>query len=221
MRLGGPGGVHVPPGPFIANGITDSFFATRGIARYGNRRIIRVSRKEGILGRFEHYFLLINKWAITLSLSAMAVIVFSNVTLRYTTNYSIIWAEEVARYLMIWMTFLGAGMVLRVGGHVAISNLQELLNPKLQRMLRLLIVGLLLSFSAIMIWMGIEYMYLARFQVTPATRIPFSYIYAAMPIGFALFVAHMLLIVRGFIADNNFIDPDEAESGIALAVRGD
>ncbi len=52
-------------------------------------------------------------------------IVFVNVVLRYTTGDSIVWAEEVARHLMIWVTFLGAGLVLRFGGHVAIDALHQ------------------------------------------------------------------------------------------------
>mgnify|MGYP006185517733 CR=1 FL=1 len=61
---------------------------------------------------FERVFVEANKWALIAILAAMACIVFANVSLRYLTNYSITWAEEVARYLMIWMTFLGAGLAL-------------------------------------------------------------------------------------------------------------
>ena len=42
--------------------------------------------------------------------------VFANVALRFLTDHSILWVEEVSRYLMIWLTFLGAGLVLRYGG---------------------------------------------------------------------------------------------------------
>ena len=55
---------------------------------------------------FERHFLAANRWALILLLAAMAVIVFANVALRYLTNESIEWAEEVARHLMIWLTFL-------------------------------------------------------------------------------------------------------------------
>lgn len=156
--------------------------------------------------RFEHYFIAVNKWALVLLLSAMAVIVFANVSLRYLTNFSITWAEEVARYLMVWMTFIGAGLALRTGGHVAIGNFQEMLGPGAQRVVRGLILCLLLAFFAIMIWMGKDYMDRMRFQVTPATRISFSYIYAAMPIGFALLIVHLLLIARSFVLENRFAE---------------
>ncbi|WP_367717577.1 TRAP transporter small permease [Nitratireductor sp. GISD-1A_MAKvit] len=155
---------------------------------------------------FERYFVALNKWALILLLGAMAVIVFANVSLRYLTNFSITWSEEVARYLMIWMTFLGAGLALRTGGHVAVGNFQEMLGQNGQRTVRILILLLLLAFFSIMIWMGMNYMDRARFQLTPATRISFSYIYAAMPIGFGLLIVHLLLIARSFVLDNRFAE---------------
>lgn len=156
------------------------------------------------LSKLENAFVELNKWALILLLGAMSVIVFVNVSLRYLTNYSIPWAEEVARYMMVWMTFIGAGLTLRYGGHVAIGNLMDALPPRAQRLLRTVIVVCLFAFFAIMIWVGYTYAMRMRFQLTPATRIPFSYIYAAIPVGFALLAVHLLLIVRGYVTENRF-----------------
>ena len=148
---------------------------------------------------FERMFVALNKWVVVLLLAAMSTIVFANVSLRYLSNFSITWAEEVARYLMIWMTFLGAGLSLRIGGHVAITNLHDFLGIRLQRALRALIGLLLICFFVAMMWIGYEYMTRMGRQLTPATRIPFSYIYAAMPIGFVLMIVHLLLIAHSYV----------------------
>ncbi|WP_198174416.1 TRAP transporter small permease [Mesorhizobium xinjiangense] len=163
---------------------------------------------------FERLFIEANKWVLILMLGAMAVVVFANVSLRYLTNFSITWSEEVARYLMIWVTFLGAGLALRYGNHVAIANVQEMAPTPMQRLLRGVIVFLLLAFFAIMVWMGYDYMSRTRFQLTPATRIPFSYVYAAMPIGFVLLIVHLLLLARGYVLDSRFetLDPDTSQA---------
>jgi TRAP-type transport system small permease protein len=166
----------------------------------------------------ERIFVEANKWALILILAAMSAIVFANVTLRYTTNFSIVWAEEVARYLMVWMTFLGAGLALRTGGLVAITNLHDALSATPQRVMRLIVVLGLLAFFALMIWVGYSYALRMRFQMTPATRIPFSAIYAAMPIGFALMTVHLLLIARRLVRDNAFdriagVDENSAAGG--------
>ncbi|HRP78810.1 MAG TPA: TRAP transporter small permease [Aquamicrobium sp.] len=166
----------------------------------------------------EDVFVELNKWAVILLLGAMSVIVFTNVSLRYLTNYSIPWAEEVARYLMIWMTFLGAGLTLRYGGHVAITNLMDALSPRGQRLLRAVIVVGLLAFFVVMIWVGYNYAMRMRFQLTPATRIPFSTIYAAIPVGFALLAVHLLLIVRGYVAENRFEEAAEVPGELSGSV---
>ena len=63
-----------------------------------------------MLERLERFLVACNRWLLILLLLAMACIVFANVVLRYTTGDSIVWAEEVARHMMIWVTFLGAGV---------------------------------------------------------------------------------------------------------------
>ncbi|MFC7703570.1 TRAP transporter small permease [Plastorhodobacter daqingensis] len=154
--------------------------------------------------KLEHLFVTLNATAVILCLIAMSGIVFANVSLRGLTNHSIPWADEVARYLMIWMTFLGAGLVLRQGGHVAITNLQDALPGRAQIALRAALVLLLLGFFLFMAWVGRDYMLRMQFQRTPATRIPFSYVYAAMPVGFGLLIVHLLLVARGFVCAGRY-----------------
>ncbi len=153
---------------------------------------------------FERYFLAANRWALIGLLAAMSVIIFTNVVLRYTTSQSIEWAEEVSRHMMIWLTFLGAGPVLRYGGHIAVENLQDALPPKGAVAMRAVVAALLFAFFGFMIWYGWLYMERTMFQLTAATQIPFAYIYSAMLIGGVLLVLHLLLIVRGYVLRREF-----------------
>ena len=111
----------------------------------------------------------------------MSVIIFTNVVLRYVTSDSLEWAEEVARHMMIWLTFLGAGPVLRYGGHIAVENLQDALPRAGAIALRAVVALLLFAFFGFMVWYGLLYMERTQFQTTAVTQIPFAYIYSAMP----------------------------------------
>ncbi|MES1977585.1 MAG: TRAP transporter small permease [Pseudomonadota bacterium] len=153
---------------------------------------------------FERYFLGANRWALILLLAAMAVIIFVNVALRYLTNQSIEWAEEVSRHMMIWLTFLGAGPVLRYGGHIAVENLQDVLPRSMAIAIRAFVALLLFAFFGFMIWYGWLYMGRTMFQLTAATQIPFAYIYAAMPVGGVLLIIHWLLVVKGYVMERKF-----------------
>ena len=156
------------------------------------------------MSTFERYFLNANRWVLILLLAAMSLIIFTNVAMRYLTNDSLEWAEEVARYMMIWLTFLGAGPVLRYGGHIAVENLQDALPRAGGIAVRMLVAALLFGFFGFMVWYGWLYMQRTLFQLTPVTQIPFAYIYSAMLFGGLLLVVHFGLIVRGYVLERRF-----------------
>ena len=153
---------------------------------------------------FERYFVATNRWMLIIMLAVMSVIIFANVVLRYSTNVSIEWAEEVARHLMIWLTFIGCGPVLRYAGHIAVENLQDSLPRPMAIALRAFIAVLLAALFVFLTWYGIDYMDRTQYQQTPATQISFAYIYAALPIGAAMTLIHWLLIVRDYVLERKF-----------------
>jgi TRAP-type C4-dicarboxylate transport system permease small subunit len=162
--------------------------------------------------RFDAWFLRANRALIVALLAAMALAVFANVALRFLTDHSILWVEEASRYAMIWLTFLGAGLVLRHGGHIGIDALQSRL-PRHARTIRAVIVVLLLAFFAFMAWIGTRYALLAWNQTTPVLQIPVGFVYLAIPLGFALLIIHLLLMSASYVRRNEFIvdaefDPD-------------
>ncbi|KQP23021.1 TRAP transporter small permease [Pseudorhodoferax sp. Leaf267] len=161
---------------------------------------------------FERYFLAANRWALILLLASMSVIIFTNVVMRYATNASLEWAEEVARYMMIWLTFLGAGPVLRYGGHIAVENLQDALPSGGGMAVRVLVAALLFAFFGFMVWYGWLYMQRTMFQQTPVTQIPFAYIYSAMMFGGLLLIVHFALIVRGYVQARRFASDEHFDA---------
>ncbi len=166
----------------------------------------------------ERAFVALNRWILIALLAAMACIVFANVTLRYLTNDSLVWAEEVARYLMVWLTFLGAGQVLRFGGHIAIENLHDVLPGPVGRALRGLLVVVLLGFFGTMAWYGAMYTSVMRFQTTAATGISFAWVYLAIPIGFALLVIHLLLVARRYVLERHLVESAEIDAETAASL---
>jgi TRAP-type transport system small permease protein len=156
------------------------------------------------LKTFETYFLAFNRWVLIGMLAAMSVIIFANVGLRYLTNQSIEWAEEVARHLMIWMTFVGCGPVLRHGGHIAVENLQDLMPRRVAQAMRALIWLTLFLFFGFFLWFGLDYMDRTQYQQTPATQISFAFVYAALPVGALMSLVHLLFMARDYVRDRRF-----------------
>ena len=153
---------------------------------------------------FDRVLLRLNRWLIIVILAAMALMVFANVVLRYTTSQSIEWAEEVARHLMIWLTFLGAGPVLRYGGHIAVDNLQDSMPRSVAVAVRLLIAALLFAFFGFMVWYGLQYMERTQYQLTASTQVSMAWVYAAMPVGGVLLLLHWALVLRRYVVERSF-----------------
>ena len=120
----------------------------------------------------ERGFVALNAAVIVLILLAMSAVVGWNVGLRYLTNQSLPWADEVARYAMIWLGFLGAGLALREGAHVAITNLHDVLPRRGAVALRALLLAGMMAFFLFMVWTGWDYMSRTAFQTSPALRLP-------------------------------------------------
>ena len=167
---------------------------------------------------FERAFVAINRWILILLLAAMSVIVFTNVFMRYTTHESLEWAEEVSRHMMIWLTFLGAGLVLRYGGHIAVENLQDALPRRGGVVMRAVVAVLLLAFFGFMVWYGWLYMQRTLFQLTAVTQIPFAYIYAAMPIGGILLIVHGAFIVRRYVLGREFAADEHFDANASASL---
>ena len=115
--------------------------------------------------------------------AAMSLIVGAQVFWRYVLNNSIIWAEEAARYLLVWITMLGASVALRRGHHVAVTMVRQALPRPLARASNLLAQAVLLLLLGVVVWQGV-YLAVANLdQLSPALRIPIGYVYLGIPLG--------------------------------------
>ncbi|MDD2545250.1 MAG: TRAP transporter small permease [Burkholderiaceae bacterium] len=167
---------------------------------------------------FENTLMALNRGALMALLAAMALIIFANVVLRYTTSQSIEWAEEVARYMMVWLTFLGAGPVLRYGGHIAVENLQDSLPLRWAQALRALIALMLFVFFGFIVYAGMTYVGRVQYQMTPTTQVSMSWVYASMPVGGVLLFAHWMLIVRDYVRTRTFASDDHFDANASASL---
>ncbi|MEH2502821.1 TRAP-type C4-dicarboxylate transport system permease small subunit [Bradyrhizobium sp. AZCC 1578] len=84
----------------------------------------------GTIERLIDLYCRLLKLAIAICLAAMVVLVFTNVVLRYLFNSGIATSEELSRWLLVWLTFLGAIMALRLHAHLGVDTLVRALPPR-------------------------------------------------------------------------------------------
>lgn len=122
------------------------------------------------------------------AIAAASLVLFVNVALRYVFLAPISWAEELSIYLVIWIVFIGAGVLIRTGGHITVDLLPRALSPALRRALHVVVMLLILCFLAVFIYYsGLHTLRVrASGQLTPIMLAPMWLTYLAMPVGGAL-----------------------------------
>lgn len=120
----------------------------------------------------------------------MAYFVFATaaqVVARYVLKVSAPWAEETARYVFIWMTFLGASYAAKKGIHIRVDILESALGKygnivKHGSSLLFLVFLVIMASAGIQVCAGM----IARPQYSTVLHIPMIYVYAALPVGMIL-----------------------------------
>jgi C4-dicarboxylate transporter DctQ subunit len=98
------------------------------------------------------------------------------------------WIEEACLFALAWVVFLGLGLALERARHIAMTSLLERLAPRLQRGVRLAIdlAGLLFSLYVAKLALDITLLVMRSGQSSPTLDVSMAWLYAAMPVGFAL-----------------------------------
>ncbi len=138
------------------------------------------------LARFNDLLLRFCKLGVTLVTAVLAVVLSCAVFWRYALNNAIPWSEELCKYLMVWLTFLGAPIALRHGSHINIDLLQQLMPPRGRQLFHLLIHLLVVATMVLVFWYGITFAQLGARQVASSFRMSMLWMYLAVPIGAAL-----------------------------------
>ena len=128
-------------------------------------------------------------------LVAMSGIVFGNVVCRYFLNASLAWYEEVSRFLLIWIVFLGAVIAYIKGDHLGIDVIFMVLRPRYRRMVAVIADALVLVCLAVMFqggWnMAIDS--LESGWVASSVPIPYGWVYMVGPVSAALMFVQCLI----------------------------
>lgn len=116
-----------------------------------------------------------------------AVVLFINVILR-NLGSSLVWAEEYAKFAIIWITFGGAGAAVREKAHMSITAFYDVLKPAGKKALDIFINLVGLAFSVFMLYYGsmLVRKVLLTAQTSPTMQLPMWIIYISVPIGAAL-----------------------------------
>ena len=140
--------------------------------------------------------------AVTL-FCAMFIIVLLQIGFRYLLGDPLIWTEEQAQYLFIWVSFLGLLKAVSGGRHIAVTSLIERLGPKTTRTLKVFFELSAVIFGLILAYYGWKIMQRNWTVSTVTLFYPFAIVYVIVP------AAAIALIVLSFERVNNLVKPQD------------
>lgn len=132
--------------------------------------------------------------ALTLvGMSVVSLTIVVEVILRYGFSSSLIFTEELSRYTMVWVAFLGGVIALRDGAHVATGGIGDRFGPTVGKVASVVADGLALVFLVVLAWASIQTLPNQLDQYTITLNISIFWFYLAIPVGAVL----MALVIVG------------------------
>ncbi len=144
-------------------------------------------------------------WFSCIAMMIMLVTIFAQVITRYIFSYTPEWSEELARFLFVYVVFLGSALIMGESGHLAVEFLPARFKGRpFGKFLQIvsLIAGYL--FVAILFFQGAKMVRVMTFQEAPGLEISMSYVYAVIPVSSVLMMLYLIRnTLRFFKGDDN------------------
>ncbi len=123
-------------------------------------------------------------------LAALTLLLGAQIAGRFVFGYSLPWSDELARFLLVWISFLGVSAAARRGVHPAIDGAVRALPPAAARLARGAALALSLLFMALVVLYGGELVLRTWRQRSPSLGLPMSWPYLAVPLSALLVLLH-------------------------------
>ena len=141
--------------------------------------------------------------------------VTTEVVMRKFFGSSLILTEELARYLMVWLVFLGGALAVRDGAHIRINFLVKRFGRMGQIITGLVAQALTILFLVLLIVQGIKILPQQFYQTTITFDAQMFYFYLAIPVGSVLMIVYMVPRLRDVLAGEMLEKAELADEGQA------
>ena len=136
----------------------------------------------------------LEKMICTVTLALMSAIIVAQVFFRYVLNNSLSWSEEMARYVFIWLIYIGISYGCKLRKHIKIDAALNLFPKKVRPYIVVLGDILFIVFAVYIVYTGTVYS-LSQMQYnmrSPALKIPNEFVYMSTVVGFGLAVIRQI-----------------------------
>jgi tripartite ATP-independent transporter DctM subunit len=150
-------------------------------------------RRRSVTGTIEAVLGTLVEIPAALLVVAEIVILFAGVISRYVMHQPLIWSDELASILFLWLAMFGAVVAFRRAEHMRMTAVVASAGPKMWAYLDVVATCAALAFLLMILRPAYEYAYEESFITTPALQIPNTWRAAALPVGTCLMAVFALL----------------------------
>ncbi|PQV52853.1 TRAP-type C4-dicarboxylate transport system permease small subunit [Defluviimonas denitrificans] len=142
--------------------------------------------------------------------AAITGVVSAGVFWRYVLNNSLSWSDELAKFLMVWLVFVGAPIAMRMGDHVSIDMFPDLFPPRGRAVLMAILLAIVIWFCVVLGYYSLLFAWNGWKQVAISIgRVPLFWIFVSVPVGMALI---LLVALQQFLEQiQEFLAPGTGE----------
>lgn len=142
------------------------------------------------------------EWVTITLVLAICIIVIWQVITRFIFNNPSSWSEEISRYLLIWIAFLGGSLGLKHGTHMGLVLVTERIkNKRVRTVFHILAYLVCASIGYIFIHFGYIYTISGMKREMMCVSIPMGYVYIIMPISGVIIILNSIeIIVKDIIS---------------------
>ncbi len=144
-------------------------------------------------------------WVSVSAMTLMLGLIFLQVISRYFFGYTFEWSEELARFLFVWVVFLGSALIMGESGHLSVQLLARKLQGSMAGLALEVFVNLCsYAFIMLLLVQGSKMTSVMTFQTAPGLGISMSSVYVIIPVSACLMLLYLLKdTVRIFKAIKN------------------
>ncbi|MGN8021632.1 TRAP transporter large permease [Phyllobacterium sp. 22229] len=124
---------------------------------------------------------------------AEVVILFAGIIARYVVHQPLIWSDELASILFLWLAMLGAVVAFRRGEHMRMTALVGMMNPQRRAFFDVIAIVGAMAFLLLIVYPAYDYAHEETYITTPALEITNAWRAAALPVGAGLMIVSALI----------------------------
>jgi TRAP-type transport system small permease protein len=157
------------------------------------------SQKEanrGVIDVISYHSDRLARFLVAMMMAVMTLDVLFGVFNRFLFKLPISWVDEIATYLLIWISLVGSAVAIRIGGHVGVGLIVSRLKTGAKTFISWVNVSVILAFLVCLIFLGMRLAIREMGQLGHATRISMFWPFLSIPVGSFLILIQLVYLIK-------------------------